>query len=189
MRRHRKHLRIAKFEACHLLFLLVFAACSSPDPSRDMVVEALGSETPGVKVGPLHRPGQPCLACHRDSSSATPFSVAGTVYKEQSSLIVLPDVGVELTDVKGRTHKAVTNCAGNFFIRPSEFEPTYPLWVTLRLGTVTRKMESPIFRDGSCSSCHKEKAGPDSAGAVFLIKDNSDPVTLPTSRCAGARQP
>ena len=39
-------------------------------------------EAPGVRRGPLHRPGQPCLLCH-DGALGDPqrFTVAGTVFQ------------------------------------------------------------------------------------------------------------
>ena len=50
---------------------LAFSAAASAlaacvDESHELQVQALGAEVPGVPMGPLHRPGQPCLVCHGD---------------------------------------------------------------------------------------------------------------------------
>jgi hypothetical protein len=148
------------------------AACS--DPVRDEVVAALGGETEGVPVGPLHRPGQPCLACH-DGGKGPVFSVAGTVYSRATDTLPLNRITVQMVDTDGRPFNATTNCAGNFFVRPSEFTPHYPLWVTLAVGTQKIDMESPVYRDGSCASCHTDPKGSASAGHVyFLLEDDPD---------------
>lgn len=170
----------------HLIWLLIIrqaAGCSFADPSRDAVFESLGPEPPGVPPGPLHRPGQPCLVCHGEAPGISVFSVAGTVYKDRASLAPLGEVEIALVDVKGRTFKAKSNCAGNFFIRPAQFEPAYPLWVTLRLGQVTTEMESPIFRAGACATCHSGTPASDSAGAVVLLEDPAVAPELPPDAC------
>jgi hypothetical protein len=143
-------------------------ACA--DPVRDAAIADLGAESPGVPVGPLHRPGQPCLACH-NADEASAFSVAGTVYAREGTHTPLKDVGVRLVDAAGRKFDATTNCAGNFFVRPSEFVVQYPLWVTLAVGEHTIDMESPVFREGSCAPCHSDPKGPASAGPVYFLLD------------------
>jgi hypothetical protein len=127
-----------------------------------------------VPIGPLHRPGQPCLVCH-DSGEASAFTVAGTVYAREGSETPLNGVTVRLIDAEDRRFEAVTNCAGNFFVRPSQFVPRYPLWITLAVGAQTIDMESPAFREGSCAACHAEPKGPASAGQVyFLLPEDQD---------------
>ena len=50
-------------------------------------------------------------------------------------------------------------------------ELQYPLWVKLRYGGISVSMDSRVFRDGSCSSCHGSDYGLDSAGPVHLLED------------------
>lgn len=137
-----------------------------------------------MPVGPLHRPNQPCVLCHREGGLAEPYSVAGTVYFEKGSDKAAAGAEVVLLDDKGRKHTARTNCAGNFFVRPGSFTPHYPLWATLRVGDFTRDMESAIFREASCAGCHSTPAAPHSAGPVFVTDDPAgDNVQPPTARC------
>jgi hypothetical protein len=156
------------------LLLIVLATAACTDPVRQQAIAALGGEAPGVEPGPLHRPGQPCLVCH-DGGEVSSFSVAGTVYARAGGTMPVAKVTVELLDADARLWKAVTNCAGNFFVRPDQFQPRYPLWVTLAVGEERLDMESPVFRDGSCASCHGDPKGPASAGhAYFLLDENPD---------------
>lgn len=154
-------------------------ACT--DPVREDRIDALGPEAPAVRAGPLHRPGQPCLACHDGNDGDTrAFSVAGTVYAFADAETPAPNVVVELTDVAGRVFRTGTNCAGNFFVTPEDFAPRYPLWVTIASGDLRVEMDSPIQRDGSCASCHAEPVGPRGAGRVYLY---DLPRTLPETGC------
>jgi hypothetical protein len=158
------------------LLLAVGASCS--DPVRSQAIAALGPEAPGVRPGPLHRPGQPCLLCHDPSGDADPtFSVAGTVYRDADERQPLNQITVHLIDADGRAFSVPTNCAGNFFVLPREYTPRYPLWTTVEAAGQSIDMESPIYRDGSCASCHTDPRSPSSAGHVFLL---DQPADLPT---------
>jgi hypothetical protein len=156
------------------------AACS--DPVRNAVIDSLGSEDPSVRRGPLHRPGQPCVACHSEAGGASPFSLAGTVVTEFAAKKPVGNVSVAIVDAARRTFTATTNCAGNFFIRESEYAPTYPAWVTIRLGTLEREMSSPWYREGSCATCHVHPRSETSSGPVYIIEDPMT-ETLPPSQC------
>jgi hypothetical protein len=152
---------------------------------QDARVASLGPEAPGVPVGPNHRPGQPCLACHRDGGDAKPaFAMAGTIYREKGALLALGNVDVELTDAGGRKHVARSNCVGNFYIDPAAFTPTYPVWVTLRSGAHSIDMDSPIYREGSCATCHSDPAGPTSAGPVYLTDEPDKAQMFTPTPCA-----
>jgi hypothetical protein len=151
-----------------LLLASWVTACG--DPVRTQAIAALGPEAENVSRGPLHRPGQPCLVCH-DSGEASMFTVAGTVYARAATPAPLNGVTVQLIDSLGHQFNATSNCAGNFFVRPSEFVVSYPLWVTMAVGTESIDMESPVYRDGSCASCHTDPKGPASAGHVYLLLD------------------
>jgi len=152
------------------------------DPVRDSAVDRLGPEVSGVPKGPLHRPGQPCLLCHSDAGGEEPFSLAGTVYIDAPSATVIDGVEVHIVDSAGKKFSTVTNCAGNFIARPSDYSPDFPCWVSLRSGNVLREMDSPIYREGSCAACHSDPRNPASAGHVFLIDDPTI-EQAPVSKC------
>src|SRR6476620_191210 len=95
-----------------LAVALATAASSCADPMREEATAALGGERPGVRPGPHHRPGQPCLVCHDDAGEAPPFTLAGTVYIDPNSDKVVGGVSVIVLDSMGAVHTATTNCAG-----------------------------------------------------------------------------
>jgi hypothetical protein len=163
---------------------LFSAACA--DPIRTSAIEALGPEAEGVPVGPLHRPGQPCGVCHADDGNAGAFTVSGTVYLVKGSPKPAARIEILLFDSANRSHRVRTNCAGNFFVRPGQLQPSYPLWVTLRHGEHKSVMESPVFREGSCGACHAATAGPRSAGPVFLARDEISASELAPASCESA---
>jgi hypothetical protein len=164
------------------------SACS--DPVHKHQVDALGGEQPGVPAGPLHRPGQPCLACHGEYGPAnSEFAFAGTIYADSIGKIPLPDAKVTFVDVKGNMHETGANCVGNFFIMKGDYKPEPPVWTTVIFGTmpgmmmedvpISKDMTSPIYREGSCATCHADPPGVDAVGHVFL---NEDPIpNLPES--------
>lgn len=153
--------------ALAVLSLIAAALVACGDPSKDLAIEALGPESPGVAEGPLHRPGQPCLVCH-DGTEARAFSMAGTVYWTPDSDEPAAGASVHLVDALERRFEAITNCNGNFFIMPEEFEPKYPSWVSIGVGSMRIVMDSPINGDGSCARCHGMSPGPESAGRVYV---------------------
>jgi hypothetical protein len=159
------------------LSLLCTLACS--DPVRDKGIESLGDEKPGVPEGPLHRPGQPCVLCHDGSGPGdSVFSLAGTVYQTEGQPVPFVNALVKFTDSVGRTHEVGTNCAGNFFVVKTDYEPVYPVWVKLQFGfQVTpgdphlpfyQPMGTPIYREGSCAKCHGSKVSAESKGPVYF---------------------
>lgn len=150
-----------------LAALALAAGCD--DPVREDAIAALGPEDPDVAEGPLHRPGQPCLACHDgDRDGVRAFSVAGTILWTAESGEPARGVVVELLDAAGVRHEAATNCAGNFFVEPADFTPVYPLWAAVIAGDLRIAMDSPIGGDGSCASCHQGEESPDALGPVFV---------------------
>lgn len=167
-------------------FLSIVAICAlsaCADPVHDDAVAKLGGERPGVPVGPLHRPGQPCVLCHSSRGGESEYSLAGTVYVDPLSLTPIEDVNVRVVDAQNRRFVARTNCAGNFFIRVEEFQPDFPIWLGLDRGDISRDMETPVYREGSCSGCHSDPKGLASAGHVYLIEDLAKEPLLPVSRC------
>ena len=152
----------------------LLAAC---DPVRQQAVDDLGGEVPGVRQGPLHRPGQPCLLCHNgELGNPSRFSIAGTVFKSEDSRVAAVGVTVQITGANAKTpYTTTTNAAGNFFAMPSEFSPVYPLAVSVTSAGVVTKMTSLINGDGSCATCHTDPAGPTSAGHVYTSPDGGVP--------------
>lgn len=144
-------------------------AASCGDPVHDDRIEALGPEDPDVEPGPLHRPAQPCIACHDGSlSDADRYTVAGTVFAYRDTDVAAPAIKVELIDARGKKFTAKTNCAGNFYVTPKQFDPTYPIWTSLVLGDYRVDMQSRIGRDGSCASCHAADVSQSLTDPVYL---------------------
>ncbi len=159
------------------LAVLASAAC---DPVHADAVAALGPEVPGVRRGPLHRPGQPCLLCH-DGAFGDPqrFAVAGTVYETPGEKFAAVGADVVLVDAKGATTSLRTNAAGNFYATPSTYDPTYPMQVTVqgpsgetaRMHTLVEG-NGTVEPNGACASCHFDPPGPSSPGHVYLTLDD-----------------
>jgi hypothetical protein len=155
---------------------LLVAAC---DPVVDDAVAALGPEDPNVRRGPLHRPGQPCLLCH-DGSLGNPqrFTVAGTVFQKSGNRVAADGVVVQITDANAQHHDIPTNAAGNFYLTPSDYDPTFPLQVILNTGGGSVRMQTQIAGNGTtepngaCASCHFDPAGADSPGHVCVTLDD-----------------
>jgi hypothetical protein len=161
-----------------LVFTVISLFAVACNPTHADQVDALGGETPGVRTGPTHRPGQPCLVCH-DGAIGDPqqFSVAGTVFETAGSATPADRVSVLLTDVTGATHTSVTNAAGNFYITPNQWSPHYPMTTTVTPESGQPiAMQTLISRDGACAGCHVDPVGPGSAGRVALtLEDGGTP--------------
>ena len=138
-------------------------ATSCTDPIHDGSVKALGGETSGVPKGPLHRAGQACGVCHQESGPASSvFTISGTIFAQPQSLIGVNNATVALTDSRGSVHTTLTNCVGNFFVRPEEWDPSFPILVRVSknaFGPVD--MRSQIGRETSCAICHVTNVPPD----------------------------
>jgi hypothetical protein len=160
------------------------------DPVPQAIIDGLPADS--SPNGPLHRPGQPCLACHDKYGGATEFAVAGTVYALASSgkaVLPAPNIRVTVLDSSnaggngtGNSLHVCTNTSGNFYILASDFAGiTYPLSPTAG----GMPMQSLIGRDGSCATCHKlpdassldviTGAAHDSAGVILVNAANTDP--------------
>ncbi len=151
-------------------------ALASCDPVHSDAVDALGGEVAGVRTGPLHRPGQPCLQCH-DGKVGDPgeFSVAGTIFQNETDLTPAVGVSVTLTSANGAAYTLTTNAAGNFYVTPTEFTPAYPMGALVTSGATIVRMSTLIGRDGSCAGCHHDPVGPSSPGHVFIPADGGTP--------------
>ena len=150
-------------------FALVAIAC---DPVHSDAVSALGGEAPGVRSGPTHRAGQPCLLCHDGALGNPPqFTVAGTVYvkpNDASASNAANGASVQMTAANGSTYTAETNQVGNFYVTPGQWTPTYPMKVTVVYQGLTVPMQTHIGRDGSCSGCHLNHVAFDSPGPIAV---------------------
>lgn len=151
-------------------------AVACGDPVQASIKDSLGPEANGVKPGPNHRPGQPCLVCH-DGGEAPEFSIAGTVYVTPEAQRPLVDATVTIEDAEGKVFSVHSNCVGNFYTDPKRFTPVYPFRVWIAYGDAQIDMETRVHRDGSCASCHKPKAGPSSAGPIYLTDLPNPPET------------
>ncbi len=154
------------------VMLVAFAAC---DPVNSDAIAALGGETPGVRQGPMHRPGQPCLLCHDGQIGDPPaFSVAGTVFEIPAGDIGVDSATVTLVDSANSTYHALTNSAGNFYATPDEWSPTFPIVSVSVVDSSGLKavMQSQIGRDGACAGCHVSPAGPASPGHISMMADD-----------------
>jgi hypothetical protein len=158
--------------ASWLSAVLLFAWLGSSgcvDEIHVLQVQALGPEDPNVPPGPLHRPGQPCLECHGgEGPSKTQFSFGGTVYMSPGSKAPAVGASVQVEDSNGAVVVAQSNQAGNFFVSIIDWEPKYPTWQQVSLGSMTQIMATHSGREGSCAFCHANQAGPTSAGQIYI---------------------
>jgi hypothetical protein len=150
-----------------LLLLLpaaVVAAACDEDPVHTAAVNALGPEVAGIPKGQYHRAGQPCVTCHGpEGPASTQFAVGGTVFYGPAAGANAPigvgSVTVYLEDDSQSQFQVQTNCVGNFWIKPSDWTPQFPLTVTVdgqpEGATLEDSMQSHIGRDGSCADCHQ----------------------------------
>jgi hypothetical protein len=126
------------------------------DPAKSSAQAALGNEAPGVRPGPLHRPGQPCLVCHTgDPGDPSEWSIAGTVYLTKTATTPAAGAAVSVTDANKTTKTYKTNAAGNFYEQADRFKPKYPLQnISVTYNGTTKNMNSLVNGSGSCATCH-----------------------------------
>lgn len=138
------------------IWLIALASIGCPNPNHTDAVDALGGEADGVKEGPTHRPGQPCLTCHGGSGPGPDFVIGGTIYAKRNQPAALEGVTVVLTDsaTPPATHRLRSNQVGNFYLPAEQWTPTYPLYVHLEYGGARKDMNSVIGRNGGCAFCH-----------------------------------
>jgi hypothetical protein len=149
------------------LALALFVA-SCMNPVHDEAVLALGDEVAGVREGPTHRPGQPCLTCHGGLGPGPEFETAGTVYDTLGSTAPAANVKVTLTDATGKTVELTTNTVGNFYVDANRFTATYPLRVKIAGGGVSQPMLTRVGRRSGCADCHRAGGSQNLVPAVYL---------------------
>jgi len=180
-------------------FGLSAALSGCANPVQDARIAELGPEDPGVPPSEIHRPGQPCLLCHGPYKGAGPeMSVAGTIYgyswdANNPDPIPVEGVTIEISDSNGTAPATPpkTNCAGNFYLTTTDYNPSFPLRVAIRYPVDGEKdgqrhsMGTRISRDGSCGSCHKGAPNQGSPGWVFCTQRAMDaPVFDPPTKCS-----
>lgn len=171
---------------CLGLTLGAVSGCNGDDPVPQAIIDALPAEDPGGP-SPTHRAGQPCLQCHSAYGEAQPpLVIGGTIFKENAmgGLDGAGGVKVIVYDSTGDSRVACTNSAGNFYIERTNWEGiTFPL--KSFVGSVPRRMQSIIGREGSCANCHKlpsadrpgTGAGHDTPG-VIIVEDGEESPEL-----------
>ena len=139
-------------------------ACSDPVHNDD--VAALGPEPGGAAPSELHRPGQPCLTCHGGQGPADlELVVGGTVFDFRGSLTGVSGVTVHISDGDNQPPPVpvVSNQVGNFFIRRSDWDMSFPLDVFITNDKaqppIKKTMTTRVGRDGGCGTCHRGLPG------------------------------
>ncbi len=138
------------------------------------VLGAVGCEqTSGFDfmTGPLMRPGDNCLRCHRSERSDYPtapaWTAAGTVFPGPDSPTTdgVPDVNVLLLDGAGTLIETlVTNAAGNFYTQTA-----VPQGFRVALEYEGERIDMPCAPPtGGCAACHSEPAIGGAPGRLFI---------------------
>lgn len=189
-------MKAARIVSC-LVALSVAGGCANP--IADAEIEALGPEDPAVRPSDIHRPGQPCLLCHGPYKGASPeMAVAGTIFaypfdlsSEDGNPIPAEGVEIEISDALNASPpvKPVTNCAGNFYVKRSDWSPAFPLRVSVRFkvgenDTDRVPMDTRISRDGSCAGCHEGEPDQGSPGWVYCAELNSGLIFEKPESCS-----
>jgi hypothetical protein len=167
--------------------VVVLGACIGTSPEQ-AEADALGPDPSGEPDGPLHRAGFPCTRCHGDAwwQESPTFRLAGTIYEASSGTRGFNNAEVVVRDAAGRELVARTNRTGNFFFVeegstasqraegrfqiPSDF--TFPLRVSVRSGNREQTMRGLIWRERSCSACHRDGPDEDNNGQIFVTEPN-----------------
>lgn len=179
-----------------------FGASCNLDPVQSSAVKDLGPELADVypPESAYHRPGEPCVVCHQSKgpASESPFVLAGTIFWGPKNYDRRVDGAyVRILDASKTTKCFVTNCNGNFFVRPKDFaDLKFPLLVSVERTQdpydprskrlVFKEMGGHIGREPSCAGCHnmnfKDFASP---GQIYLygseeqVDQLKPPVTTP----------
>jgi hypothetical protein len=143
------------------------SSCSL-NPVHSRAVSDLGPERPEdyPPESEFHRPGEPCALCHSaDGPADNKFVLAGTIFWGPDNYLRRVDNAyVRVKDANKVEKCFVSNCNGNFFVRPEQFPRlTFPLLVSVERTKApgrddttlkVRRMNSHIGREASCARCH-----------------------------------
>jgi hypothetical protein len=166
--------------ACVLVLSFVWFGLHCGSPVDRAAIEALGPEREGVRTGPEHRPGQPCLACHSERGFAPNFAVAGTLFEDREGSRPLVGATVTVRDAKGVETVMVSNKVGNFFPgskasasstgapgqpkeargKAQDITLTYPIRVKITRDGKDLAMQTAVHQEGACAGCHDKKRLP-----------------------------
>lgn len=140
------------------IFLLVISFWACSDPVTSGAINALPGENPNAPVGEFHRAGQPCVVCHSPSgpASSDDFSIGGTVFAQPQNAVGVDQATVAMTDTTGSQFTTTTNCVGNFFVKKSDWDPSFPIFVRVFKNGLSRTMQGQIGRERSCANCHSD---------------------------------
>lgn len=185
--------------ALSCVLLPALAGCGNP--AIDSLVKDLGEDS--APPGPLHRPGQPCVACHGPYYGASPrMSIAGTIFatntlKAEDQPTPVAGAVVILTDTENKPTGPVTNCAGNFYLEYDAYQPVFPVAVEVQCPSPTDPnapkisslvMQGRVSREGSCNACHRGERNQGSPGwAICNALTNPGYKADPT--CVGEIKP
>jgi hypothetical protein len=159
----------------------------------------------------FHRPGEPCALCHsKEGPADSQFVLAGTVFwwddpgkketeENRSYLDRVDQAYVRIVDARKVERCFVTNCNGNFFVKPEDFERlTFPLLVSVERARAPgtdestlafRRMTGHIGREPSCATCHiqgiRDFASPDHI-RLFDTEDAFRKENIKTAACPPA---
>jgi hypothetical protein len=194
-------MKVALVLAVGLSAFGVGAAGCFGNPVHDELVASLGGEAEGVPPGPLHRPGQPCFACHSsDGPAELQLAVGGTVFQDMVNVfpnsIAAAGVTVTFTDANDVVSEVLSNCAGNFYVTHDDWVAAgyaFPIHMQISWQMDSFQMVSHIGKEGSCATCHvwavpamngmpamAPAPGPDHVGQIYL---SSTPITGTTPSC------
>lgn len=103
-----------------------------------------------------HHPGEACSSkqCH-GGNGPPKLLIGGTVYKDYKGTVAAPGIEVRVVDGNGNSASTASGSNGAFGIRTSTV--TFPAWVGIRDGKMSRPMITPLTGSmGDCSqaSCH-----------------------------------
>jgi hypothetical protein len=142
------------------------------DPVHRAGVNNLGAEQGNLypPESEYHRPGEPCALCHSKAGPASSeFVLGGTIFWGPDRYDRRVDQAyVRIGGPDKTTRCFVTNCNGNFFVRPEDYKNLkFPLLVSVERvnnpggkgpndekSIRVRRMSSHIGREASCSTCH-----------------------------------
>lgn len=151
------------------MFLASVGSSCNLDPVHKTAVNSLGDENTDAypEKSQYHRPGEPCALCHsKEGPADDQFILGGTIFWGPDNYTRrVPNAFVRITDASKTTKCFVTNCNGNFFVKPDQFvRMSFPLLVSVETTTNPgtnpettlryRSMGGHIGREASCATCH-----------------------------------
>jgi hypothetical protein len=131
-------------------------AASDPDPTAPDAAAVAGpcDEAVAMAASGKHKPGEPCLSCHRAGGPGPAFTLAGTAYTTLAGGTPVVGATVHVVDATGADVALVTARNGNFWTaQPFAF----PVTVRASRCPETRPMIGAVSATGAdCNrgGCH-----------------------------------